>query len=477
MNSEQRERLRRVGRDQFIREEMTRLGFWPPDEETAQKAAAAEKELKVLYEELANARDELSKTDKEIGELSDIPKLLGEIRRKRIERVRGERARRKVEREKERAEKREEDRVWRRKSLPFLGRGVSGGLSGQDDDVRNRAAQERHGVPALSDASDVAAAIGIEERELAWLTYHRQAASVDHYSRFTIPKRRGGVRVISSPKTRLRVAQNWVLNSILAHQPVHEAAMAFRPGRSVADNAARHQGRAVIVKCDLKDFFPSIGLRRVKGLFESLGYNERVATILGLLCTETPRVAVTFDGEKRFVALGGRCLPQGACPSPAITNLLCRSLDARLTGAAEKYGFTYTRYADDLVFSHASGDAEVGDMLSLIRTVVAEEGYTVNEEKTRVLRPKHRQVVTGLVVNDGGPSAARISRQDIRKFRAFLHQCDRYGHEEMSKRIGQDALAYASGYLAFVHMVNPEQAERVARPHPWLSRWQRPSNG
>lgn len=475
MNAEQRERLKQVGRQQFIREEMTRLGFWPPNEEVAQKAESAEAELKVLYEEMAGLRGDLSKVEGEIAGSEDIPRLLAEVRRKRIERVRAARAQSKIERENERTQKREDDRAWRQKTLPFLGRGVSEGLSGTNNaEKANPEAQAQSRVPLLETAADVAAAIGITERELAWLTYHRQSASVDHYSRFTIPKKRGGVRVISAPKTRLRVAQSWVLENILAHQPVHTAAMAFRPGLSIADNAARHQGQAVIVKIDLKDFFPSVGVRRVKWLFERLGYNEAVASILALLCTETPRVAVTFDGQKRFVALGGRSLPQGACPSPAITNLLCRPLDTRLAGAAAPLGFAYTRYADDLIFSHPAKDAPVGDLLPFVRKIIAAEKFVVNEEKTRVLRSQHRQAVTGLVVNEkAGGAQARISRQDLRRFRAFLHQCDRHGHEEMSKRLEKDALAYASGYLAYIHMVNPEQAEKVARPHPWLARWQK----
>jgi hypothetical protein len=337
------------------------------------------------------------------------------------------------------------------------------------------------GLPALASAPDVARAIGIPEATLAWLAYHRPSASVDHYHRFALPKRRGGTRVISSPKTTLRVAQNWLLRSVLAPLPVHEAAMAFRPGRSVVDNAARHAGRAVIVKVDLKDFFPSIGVRRVKGLFRWLGYNEGVATVLALLCTEMPRVAVTLDGQRRFVAVGERSLPQGACTSPALTNLLCRRLDARMAGAAAALGFVYTRYADDLVFSHENDKAPVGMLLTMVRQIVADEKYVVNEDKTQVLRRGDRQVVTGLVVNggggDAGPPPPRVSREDLRRFRAFLHHCDTEGTDAMSRRLGKDALAYASGYLAFVHMARPAVAAKIAAAHPWLTRYRRPAAG
>jgi hypothetical protein len=211
----------------------------------------------------------------------------------------------------------------------------------------------------------------------------------------------------------------------------------------------------------------------VKRLFVSLGYNEGVATILALLATETPRIAVVLDGERRFAAVGERCLPQGACTSPAITNLLCRRLDARLSGAASSLRFTYSRYADDLVFSHENPDAPVGGLLTLTRQIVGAERFVVNEEKTQVLRPSDRQVVTGLVVNAG--SDPRVSRDDLRRFRAFLHGCRTKGVDAMSERIGKDAYAYAAGYLSFLHMARPDVASKIAAENPWLTRWQQAS--
>ncbi len=467
MNAEQKNRFRQIGKQAFIREEMTRLGFWPPSPEVAAQAAVTEKQLRAIYDELAAVQTDLSAVEAKIAEAGDIPKLLQEVRRKRIERVRAERAARREARVAELAQKRAEDATWRQKTLPFLGDGVSQSL------VYDAGAPEKLaalGLPPLTSATDVAQAMGLEERELAWLTYHRGAATVDHYSRFLIPKRRGGTRVISSPKRRLRVAQRWLLEHILAPLPVHDAAVAFRPGLSVVDNAMRHTGRAVVVRIDLKDFFPSVTLPRVRRLFQSLGYNGGMATLFALLATESPRVAATLDGQTSFVALGERCLPQGACTSPALTNLLCRRMDARLAGAAEALGFRYSRYADDLVFSHAEVSAPVSILLTLARRIIVEIGFTINEEKTSVLRRQHRQVVTGVVVNE----TPHVSREDLRRFRAILHRCETQGIAVVSQQMGRDVRAYAAGYLAFLHMVCPQQAERVRAKHPWVTQWQKP---
>jgi hypothetical protein len=174
------------------------------------------------------------------------------------------------------------------------------------------------------------------------------------------------------------------------------------------------------------------------------------------------------------VTVGARQLPQGACTSPALTNLLCRKLDRRLTGAAAAFGYTYSRYADDLIFSHPKADASLGAMIALARAILEAEGFTVNEDKTSVMRPHQRQVVTGVVVNGGSP---RLPREDLRRFRAFLHHCERDGFDTVTERFGRNAQAYAAGYLSFIHMVNPEQEERLRRRYPWLQRWEEPSAG
>jgi RNA-directed DNA polymerase len=359
-NEHWRERIRKYGKRAVELEEMLRLGFWPPDEATAARRDQVLAELKELQQQIATARKELAAVEGKISTASDIEAIIADIRKRRIERVRAEREQRRQQKSQEKEEQRAADRQRRHERPPFLGHGVSAGLRYEGgDDARLGAL----GLPVVHTAGEIAAAIGIDEATLAWLTYHRGATTVDHYRRFNIPKRNGGTRVISSPKSKLRVAQGWVLRAILSGLPLHDAAMAFRPARSIVANAALHQGRAIVVRIDLKDFFPSIGFARVRGLFESFGYNEGVATILALLTTEAPRLEMTLDGVTRYVAIGERQLPQGACTSPAITNILCRGLDARLSGLARRFGFTYSRYADDLVFSHPNPAAALGSFL------------------------------------------------------------------------------------------------------------------
>jgi hypothetical protein len=198
---------------------------------------------------------------------------------------------------------------------------------------------------------------------------------------------------------------------------------------------------------DLSDFFPTVTLPRVKGVFRKAGYREQVATLLALLCTESPREVVEREGKTWYVALGPRCLPQGAPTSPAITNALCLRLDQRLSGLAKRYGWRYTRYADDMTFSLPAGHAgkpHLGTLLGLVARVVKAEGFSVNAEKTRVSRSGGRQAVTGLVVNgDAGPRVPRALR---RQLRAAAHNL---GQGKPLKE--GETLARLAGYGAYVY--------------------------
>ena len=311
--------------------------------------------------------------------------------------------------------------------------------------------------------------MGIALAELRFLAYNRALTRVSHYQRFRIPKKTGGERQISAPMPRMKRAQYWILDNILARVPVHPAAQGFVPGRSILTNAAPHAGRGVVVNLDLKDFFPTLTWKRVKGKFRGLGYPEAVATVLALICTEPDVDEIELDGQRLYAARGPRRLPQGAPTSPALTNLICLRLDKRLSGLAAKFGFTYTRYADDMTFS-ASGETagKASMLLKFVQEIVAAEGFTVHPDKTRVMRAHSRQEVTGLVVNE----SIAVPRDTLRRFRALLHQIETGGPEGKRWGSGGNVLLAAMGFARFVQMVDAEkgaplvaQAEALATKH------------
>jgi RNA-directed DNA polymerase len=311
-------------------------------------------------------------------------------------------------------------------------------------------ALEAYQLPRLATAGDVARLVGIDEDQLAPLM-RPGVGPGSGYVEFEIPKAKGGTRRIAAPRAPLRKVQRAILDQILARVPMHDACHGFVAGRSTVTNAAPHQRAAIVVKLDLKDFFPTVHYRRVLGLFQSLGYSARVAGTLAGLTTYRPRL------DAGTVVWPGR-LPQGAPTSPALANLACRRLDRRLARLAATYGATYTRYADDLTFSFpAVPDVRIGRFLWWVDGICQREGFLERPDKRRILRAKHQQRVTGIVVNAG----VHVPRADRKRFRAILHNCKKHGVASQAK--GRDDFeAYLAGYAAYVQMVEPALGRRWA---------------
>ncbi|MBI3185272.1 MAG: RNA-directed DNA polymerase [Myxococcales bacterium] len=378
-----------------------------------------------------------------------------------VEQRRKEKAQRKAEKQKlaqERAQARAAEVARRKKEeVAFLGPGVSSGLSDRRSNIEALAAA---GLPVLSTPADVAKALEVTVPELRWLCFHSEAAERTHYRTFEVPKRSGGVRLLAAPKKKLAKAQGWVLRSILEKLPTEKPAHGFVKGRSIVSNAAAHLGRDVVVNLDLKDFFPTVTFPRIRGVFKKAGYSPAVATVLALLCTESPRREVEYEGRRYFVAVGPRALPQGACTSPALSNQVARKLDRRLRGRMAKLGFEYTRYADDLTFSAPPGKREkVGFLKAAVRHLVEEEGFTVHPEKGSVLSSSRRQRVTGIVVN----RKLSVPREQVRRLRAILHQARKTGLAAQNREGRPNFEAYLQGMIAWVSMVDREKGQNLAR--------------
>jgi RNA-directed DNA polymerase len=460
-----RARIRAASKDAVVLEDMQRLGFWPKDLPPPDASDPQSEAARLIEREQALV-GELQALGRDLKRLRDPVEAMREMRKQRMAQARERREEVKRKHAEARYQRALAWHARRQRDIVWLGDGVSTGLSDGRTDAQRVSS---HGLPAIDDALALANAMGVPLAELRFLAYSRAVSRISHYQRFTLPKKSGGTRLISAPMPRLKRAQYWVLDNLLARQPVHAAAHGFVPGRSIVGNAGAHAGNSVVINFDLKDFFPSIAYPRVKGLFSSFGYSNSVSTLLALICTETPTDIVEIDKQRYHVAKGERCLPQGAPSSPAITNLLCRRLDRRLQASAAKLGFSYTRYADDMTFSAPeSARGNLGRMLWCARQIIADEGFTLHPDKQRVMRAGSRQEVTGLVVNED----PAVPREKMRRFRATLYQVERDGPDGKHWNGNANVIAALDGYARFIFMVNPRKgAPLLARVAALKQRW------
>lgn len=327
-------------------------------------------------------------------------------------------------------------------------------------------------VPSICTARELANWLGIGLRELDWfadcrlLGYKRHRERLSHYWYRPLTKRFGRIRLVEVPKKRLKELHRKILTGILNYIPLHSAAHGFVRGASIRTFAAPHVGQRVVLRLDLRDFFPTISLAQIQALFRTVGYPESVADLLAGICTNATPAEIWRKASLSNKEVGREVewryaqphLPQGAPSSPALANLCAYRLDCRLTGLAHASGAVYTRYADDLAFS---GDEDFQRRVKRFRlhasAIAMEEGFAVHFRKTRVMHRGVRQQLAGIVVNEH----VNVPRRDYDLLKAIITNCIRYGPANQNHEQHGDFRRHLEGRISFVQMVNPVRGRKL----------------
>lgn len=260
------------------------------------------------------------------------------------------------------------------------------------------------------------------------------------YTQKMIPKKNGDKREILMPCILLKYIQRWLLDNILVHIPNSPYAMGFREGSSIVTNARIHINQDCVVNIDMKDFFPSITTEDVFRIFNYYGYTKELSYAFAKLCTNNGK------------------LPQGSPASPCISNIRCLKLDKRLASVADLYNAKYTRYADDITIS---GTSDISQIIPLVKRIIEDEGFAVNEKKVHISYRYQHQQVTGLTVND---NIVRVNKAYKRKLQQEIYYCKKYGPYNHQEHIEDTHLFFKEhlyGKAYFVCMVEPEVGKKM----------------
>jgi RNA-directed DNA polymerase len=335
-------------------------------------------------------------------------------------------------------------------------------------------------VPPITTIGALAEWMKVTPEEVQWfadlkgLNYKRPQDQLEHYHYRGLVKKSGSIRLIESPKPRLKGLQQKILSDILNRIPTHPAVHGFVRGRSIQSFAAPHVGQHVVLRMDLEDFFPSFSGVRIQGFFRTAGYPEPVADVLGGLASNAvPQRAlrslitsaraggrINQDQLWQLKAMYARPhLPQGAPTSPALANLCGYRMDCRLHGLAQQAGAVYTRYADDLAFSGGKDFARGLDRFSTFAaTILHDEGFSVNHAKTRIMRASVRQHLAGMVVN----RRLNIRRTDFDSLKAILTNCVRHGPESQNRDGRPHFREHLAGRISFIAGIHPQRGKRLS---------------
>lgn len=272
------------------------------------------------------------------------------------------------------------------------------------------------------------------------LTYLARSAPYRYKVYVIDKKRRGEKRTIAQPAREIKRLQRYIVETLLAQYPVHEAAIAYREGRSIRDNAGPHAGEGYLLKLDFKDFFHSIqesDFRQLILRYNPLALDEVEIGLVGRI--------LFWKRERRDKLI----LSIGAPSSPAVSNILLYEFDQEVSELCKQERVTYTRYADDLTFSASEGGAlaQIERGIGRICQSISSPKLRINRKKTVHASKAAARRVTGLVLtNDGTVS---IGHQRKRELHSAVH---RFKH----RKLDDEQAKSLAGYLAFVHSVEPE---------------------
>ena len=279
--------------------------------------------------------------------------------------------------------------------------------------------------PQPTDRDDLASLLGMNNDRLSQLAGEAEKL----YVRFPLKTRRRRPRWIEAPKPFLKLVQRRLLDRLLYEAPPHSAAHGFYPDLSIVTNAQTHVRSDWVISFDLKDFFPTTDMEKVRQVLSKYYALE----------------GNTLDTILRLTCRGGS-LPQGAPTSPHLANLAFFDGDEWLANLAKQHKLSYTRYADDMTFS---GNGLPDGFEDLVGQIVRRTGYRLAGEKTKRMGRHQCQKVTGLVVNEG----VRLPRNQRRRLRAIRRDIETKGIESALALGGFDSFCELKGHLAFERMV------------------------
>ncbi len=270
----------------------------------------------------------------------------------------------------------------------------------------------------------------------------------EHYTTFQIPKPgKKEKRTIETPKGPLKPILSRISDSLqwLYSKKKTDAAYGFirscgndTDKRNIFTNASRHLGKKYLLNIDLDSFFYQVDLHKVTNLFNNYS--------LFSLEPETEKVLT------RLVVYHDR-LPMGSPTSPPLSNFATIDLDNDLLHWANRSGFVYTRYVDDLSFS--SNLAISQTHFSQITAIMQSHRFMADPDKIQWFGKNDTKEVTGLVIGKKitvPDDFIRDFEKDLDNYRkvfAYAHAYPDHHVLEWIEKLGQ----VIRGRLAFLQMV------------------------
>ncbi|MCB4759757.1 MAG: reverse transcriptase family protein, partial [Sulfurovum sp.] len=183
--------------------------------------------------------------------------------------------------------------------------------------------------------------------------------------------------------------------------PLNNAAVAFRKNKSYLDLFEPHRKNYYFLRLDIKAFFHSIQIDDIKKTFSTYFEDEYIDNDKTQTLIDAFINLVTYkvpDNSFNEDFRGKQILPMGFVTSPVISNIIFRKIDIQIQKFCSKRDITYTRYADDMLFSSDKNSNYVHSdgFINEISILVAQLKFKLNHHKT--LKATHTLSLNGYTI-------------------------------------------------------------------------------
>lgn len=264
------------------------------------------------------------------------------------------------------------------------------------------------------------------------------------YSTHRLPKRNGGFRQIDEPSIGLKQVQRTVLYRILREVIPPSYWYGSVRGKDYILDARQHTRKKVLIKADIKDFFPSVVSTFVFGIWREF-------------CSFPVEVSGTLTALTTYKGV----LPQGAPTSSDIANLILWDVEPELEKDLSGLGFVYSRYLDDITISRLkpATKEELKLVQDKLRFTLSVKGFVQNSSKQKVRYSSGRMAVHNVNVNKGRPTK---SKKDRAKYRAAVRECEIRSLEiGRSSKDFHELYSRTYGRVYEMYQLHPAEAQKL----------------
>lgn len=257
----------------------------------------------------------------------------------------------------------------------------------------------------------LAKTLGLPQKLLSDLARKSSAS----YTHFVIETKGGKLRNVYEPKYELKRLQKRI-NSRLFEKV--EYPLYLQGGirdeanpRDYIENSRIHAGSKFLISLDIRDFYDNIPFDSVVSIFKHFfRFPDDVSNSLAAL--------VTRDGK----------VPQGACTSSYIANLVFHNSEYGFVKKLRDKGFSYSRLLDDVTIStdRLVCQEEATEVIKYVAGLFRQHGLRLRTTKTKVERSddlKAAYAVTGVWVGHGLPKIRRVER-DLIRHSVYICECE-----------------------------------------------------